>query len=129
MTTNPSQYADAPAPMTPGQERSWATVGHVVPMVAMVLSAGTLGFVASLVLYIMYKDRGPFVRQAVANSLNIQIMTGVGLIVSAVLMLVLIGFVTYPLVLVAGFVLHLVAALHTNRGEWYTPPFTPRLVR
>lgn len=115
--------------MTPQQERSWATIAHVVPLVALVVSVGTLGFVASLVIYLMYKDRGPFVRAAAANSLNIQIMTGIGLIISALLMLVLIGFVTYPLVCLAAIVLHAIAASKANQGEWYTPPMTPSLVK
>ena len=38
-------------------------VAHVVPLAATVLSAGTLGFVGSLVVFLLYKDRGPFVRQ------------------------------------------------------------------
>jgi hypothetical protein len=53
------------------------TLAHAIPLVAMVVSAGFLGFVASLVLYVMYKDRGPFARENAANSLNIQITTGI----------------------------------------------------
>ena len=132
MTTQPSIPSYEPAetsPMTPAQERSWATVSHVVPMVAMVLSAGFLGFIASLILYLAYKDRGPFVRQAAANSLNIQITTGIILLISLPLMLLLVGFVTFGLAIVAAFVLHLIAALKANQGEWYSPPFTIRFVK
>ena len=39
----------------------------------MVLSAGFLGFLGSLAVYIIYKDRGPFVRAHAANSVNVQI--------------------------------------------------------
>jgi uncharacterized Tic20 family protein len=53
----PPGYGAPAAPLTPEQERSWATLSHVIPLVAMVLSAGTLGFVGSLVIYLMYKDR------------------------------------------------------------------------
>lgn len=91
-------------------------VTHVIALGAMVLSAGTLGFVASLVIYLMYKDRGPFVRAHAANCLNIQIMTAIGLVISVVLMLLLVGFVTYFLVLAAAFVLHIIGArLHAGR--------------
>lgn len=114
--------------ISPQEEKTWGVISHVVPAVALVASAGTLGFVASLVIYLLYKDKGPFVRQQAANSLNLQIATLIGLVVSAVLMLVLIGFVLYPLVIVWAVVLHIIGALKSNSGEWWTPPLTPRFV-
>jgi uncharacterized Tic20 family protein len=121
-------YGSETSPISPGQERTWGMLSHVVPLVAMVLSAGTLGFVGSLVIYLLYKDRGPFVRQNAANSLNIQIITGVVLLISLPLMLVLVGFVTYGLALVVAFVLHVIGAVRASNGEWWNPPLTPRLV-
>ena len=116
-------------PMTADSERTVGMLAHLVPLIAMVFSAGTLGFVASLVIYLVYKDRGPFARENAVNSLNVQIMTAIMLVISLVLMLVLIGFVTYPLALVFAFVVHLIGAMKANRGEWWKPPLTPRFVR
>jgi uncharacterized Tic20 family protein len=121
-------YAPQPT-ISPAQERTLGAAAHGVPLVAMVLSAGLLGFVGSLVIYLMYKDRGPFVRQHAANSLNVQIITGIVLLISIPLMLLLIGFVTYALALVFAFVLHLLGAIKANNGEWWDPPMTPRFVR
>ena len=104
------------------------TLAHAIPLVAMVVSAGLLGFVASLVLYLIYKDRGPFARENAANSLNIQITTGIVLLVSIPLMLVLIGFLTFGIAIVVAFTLHLIGALKANRGEWWRPPLTLRFV-
>ena len=104
------------------------TLAHAIPLVAMVLSAGTLGFVASLILFLIYKDKGPFVRENAANSLNIQITTGIVLLVSIPLMFVLIGFLTFAAALVVAFVLHLIGLIRANRGEWWRPPLTLRLV-
>lgn len=126
MTENP--YAGRPASVSPSEERSWGTLAHAIPLVAMVVSAGTLGFVASLILYLVYKDRGPFVRENAANSLNIQITTGIVLLVSIPLMFVLVGFLTFAAALVVAFVLHLLGALKANRGEWWRPPMTLQLV-
>ncbi len=114
--------------LTPSEERTWGVVVHAVPAAALVVSAGTLGFVASLVIYLVYKDKGPFARQQAANSLNIQLMTLICLVVSAVLMLVLIGFVLYPLVIAIAVILHVIGAIKSNNGEWWTPPMTPRFV-
>jgi uncharacterized protein len=127
---HPQDSYAAPRPsISPAQERSLGAVAHGVPLVAMVLSAGLLGFVGSLVIYLMYKDRGPFVRQHAANSLNVQIITGIVLLVSLPLMLLLIGFATYAIALVFAFVMHLLGAIKANNGEWWDPPMTPRFVR
>ena len=77
----------------------------------------------------MYKDRGPFVRQHAANSLNVQIITAILLLASTVLMIVFIGFLTYGLVIVVATVIHVIGAVKANNGEWWTPPLTPQLVK
>lgn len=123
------QYAAPQTPISPSQERTLGSLAHAVPLVAMVLSAGLLGFVGSLVIYLMYKDRGPFVRAHAANSVNVQVITGIVLLLSFPLMLLLVGFVTYPLALVFAFVMHVVGALKAHRGEWWDPPMTPGFVR
>lgn len=128
MAQTPDPYAVQPGTVSPAEERTMGTLAHGIPLVAMVVSAGLLGFVASLVLFLMYKDRGPFARENLANSLNIQITTGIVLLVSLPLMLVLVGFLTYGIAIVVAFVLHLVGALKANRGEWWRPPLTPRFV-
>ena len=122
-------YRPDQTPISPAAERNLGAISHVVPAVAMVLSAGTLGFIGSLVIYLLYKDRGPFVRQHAANSLNVQIMTGIILLISLPLMLVLVGFVTFPLALVWAGVLHVIGAIRASKGEWWNPPLTPRFVR
>ena len=126
---DPAAYGAAGPVSTDAEDRTMGALSHGVPLVTMVLSAGTLGFVASLIVYLVYKDRGPFVRAHAANSLNVQIMTAIVLVLSFPLMLVLIGFITYPLALVAAFVLHLLGTRKAYRGELWTPPFTPRFVR
>lgn len=121
-------YQPDQTPITPAQERTWGTISHVVPAAAMVLSAGFLGFVGSLVVYLLYRDKGPFVRAHAANSLNVQITTGIILLVSLPLMLILVGFLTFGIALVWAFVLHVLGAVKANNGEWWNPPFTPRFV-
>ncbi|HSX68851.1 DUF4870 domain-containing protein [Nocardioides sp.] len=137
MTQNPSgpnPYAPPPASaiqLTPQEERSWSIGVHVVTGAAMVLSAGTLGFVAALVVYLMYKDRGPFVRHHSANALNIQLTSLVWGVAVFVFGIVTIG-VGWALFLVIPFVagaLHLLGAMAAFRGEWTNPPLTIRFIR
>lgn len=118
----------APDLLSPQEQRTYGMLSHLAPAIALPLSAGTLGFVASLVVYLMYKDRGDYVRQHAANSLNVQIMTLILLLVSGLLMFVLIGFLTYPLVCVVATVIHIIGAVKANNGEMWTSPLTPRFV-
>lgn len=122
-------YGAPVAPLTPENERQIGALAHGVAGAATAFSGGTLGFIAALVIYLIYKDRGPFVRAHAANALNVQIMTGIALIVSGILMFVLIGFITYPIILVVGVVLHIIGALKAWNGEWWTPPLTPQFVK
>ena len=58
----PGAYPPGPEALAPEQQRSYGMLAHLAPAIALPLSAGTLGFVASLVVYLMYRDRGDFVR-------------------------------------------------------------------
>lgn len=131
MSENPyAVHSNPNAPLTPEQERTWAVGTHVITGAATVLSVGTLGFVAALVVYLMYKDRGPFVRRAAANSMNIQLnglLWYVGVVIVGVLTLG-IGFVLWPVVAVVMVALHVIAAVKNSQGQWYDPPFTIRFV-
>ncbi|MEO7268660.1 MAG: DUF4870 domain-containing protein [Knoellia sp.] len=115
--------------LDPAQQRQWGMLAHVIPLIAMVLSAGLLGFVGSLIIYVLYKDRGDFVRRHAANSLNIQIITGIILLVSIPLMFVLVGFVTFFGAFVFAFILHIIGAMRANEGQPWTPPMTPQFVK
>lgn len=125
---NPATAYAQPVPLSPHEERQMGALAHGLCAGAMFFSGGTLGFVAALVMYALYKDRGPFVRAHVTNALNLQISIGIGLIVSAILMLALVGFVTYPFIWVGGIVLHIIGAVKASSGQWWTPPLTPRIL-
>lgn len=115
--------------VTPEEERNLGMIAHLAPAILLPLSAGTAGFVVSLVIFLVYKDRGPFVRAHAANSLNVQIITGIVLLLSVPLMFVLIGFITYPAALVFAVVVHVIGAMKANQGQWWNPPLTPTFVR
>lgn len=131
-------YRSAPTTMSPQDERTWGAVSHAGAVVAMICSAGFLGFLASIVVFVMYKDRGPFVRSHAANSLNVQISMFIWLVVATVLYVVLgiitlgVGFVVFLPVFAVPFVvagvLHVVGAVKAYNGEWWNPPLTPRFV-
>ncbi|WP_224277052.1 DUF4870 domain-containing protein [Nocardioides lacusdianchii] len=132
-------YRMPPTTMSPQDERTWGAISHAGAVVAMICSAGFLGFIASIAVYVIHKDRGPFVRSHAANSINIQISMFIWLVVATIVYVVLsiltlgIGFVVLlpiflvPLV-IAG-VLHVIGAVKAYNGEWWNPPLTPAFVK
>jgi uncharacterized Tic20 family protein len=115
----PGEYATGPLMSDPDQ-RMWATLAH--------LSGLVLSIVGPLVIYLLMKDRGRFVRSQALEALNFQITVLIAVVVSSVLILVLIGLVLLPIIGVAAFVLMILAAIAANRGEEYHYPLTLRLV-
>ncbi|MEI2713581.1 MAG: DUF4870 domain-containing protein [Nocardioides sp.] len=134
----PPTYATPPQAMTPGDEKTWSVVAHGAALAAMFFSAGFLGFLGSLVVYLLYRDRGPFVRAHSANSLNIQItmfLWLIGLTIAAVVIGILtLGIaliVLIPLLMAAPLfaaVLHIIGLMKANNGDWWDPPMTIRFV-
>ena len=92
---DPRHRGRPPNPLSPTEERTTGVLAHGVALGATVLSGGVLGFVAALVMYLIYRDRGPFVRAHSANALNIQIIAGIVMLISLPLMIVLVGFLTF----------------------------------
>lgn len=132
-------YGPPQPPMSPQDERTWGMLSHAGAVVAMLFSAGFLGFVASVAVYMIHKDRGPFVRSHAANSINVQISMFVWLVVAGVLYVILglvtlgIGFVFFLPIFAVPFaiagILHVIGAVKAYNGEWWNPPLTPQIVR
>ncbi|CAM3685153.1 DUF4870 domain-containing protein [Nocardioides zeicaulis] len=135
----PQGYRPPAQPMSAQDERTWGMLSHAGAVVAMVVSAGFLGFVASVAVYLIHKDRGPFVRSHAANSINVQISMFVWLVVLGVVYVVLgivtlgIGFVlllpVFAVPLVWAGILHVIGAVKAYNGEWWNPPLTPQIIR
>ncbi|WP_228479373.1 DUF4870 domain-containing protein [Microbacterium atlanticum] len=124
MTTPPPQYpygaAAPPQPMTPADEKLWATLVH--------LGGLFFGFLAPLVGYLVLKDRGPFVRAHTATALNFQLTLLIAYVVGTVLTFLIIGIFILIAAYILNIVLCIVAAVKANRGEWYTYPLTIRFL-
>ncbi|MEZ5193793.1 MAG: DUF4870 domain-containing protein [Nocardioides sp.] len=63
-----TSHYQTPQPSITPQRADLGMLTHAIALGAMVVSAGTLGFVASLVIYLSYRDKGPFVRARGARS-------------------------------------------------------------
>lgn len=110
------------------EEKTWALTAHLVPLAAMWFSAGFLGFVAGIVVYILSKDKGSLARNFAAQALNIQITAFIYFLICLPLCLVLIGFILIPIVWIWATVLHIIALLKAGEGVMWKPPMTFRFV-
>ena len=120
-------YAAAgPAPLSPTDERNWSIAAHLSPFLASFVG---LPFLGPLVIYLIFRDRGPFIRHHAAQALNFQIIVAIGILISVPLMFVLVGFITAGIIAVAAIVFQIVAAVEANNGKWYRYPLTPDWVK
>ncbi|GAB7191373.1 hypothetical protein NUM3379_20800 [Kineococcus sp. NUM-3379] len=132
--------APPPAPsghghlLSPPEQRTWGMVAHVLGIASWGLG---LPFLGPLVVYLVYRDRGAFVRGHAAEALNAAIST---LLYTVALALVLFaaGFVTFGLAFLLWWVLALPAvgvlvcgilgAVAASSGRAYRYPLVLRLV-
>lgn len=119
-------YGVAPQPMTQQDEKTWATLVHLAPFAAAFVG---LPFLGPLIVFLILKDRGPFVRFHAAQALNFQIITTIALWAFVLLSFVLIGIPFLILTAIAWVVLPIVGAIKANNGEWYRYPLTPEIVK
>lgn len=100
---------------------------RTMAMLAQLLGILT-GFLGPLVMYLVARDDQPFLKHHAAEALNFQLTVLIAYVVSFVLMIVLIGFVTFIVVWVGALVLSIMATVAANRGEWYRYPLSIRMV-
>lgn len=118
----PQPYGQAPmaGPLSVSDEKLWSTLSHIsIPFV---------GFLGPLIVYLAFRERGPFVRAHAIESLNFSILYSIAQVACVVLSVVGIGAILLPLVGIAALVLCILAALAANRGELYAYPVNWRLV-
>ena len=118
--------ASGPAPLSPADERTWAIAAHLSPFLASFVG---LPFLGPLVIYLVFRDRGPFVRHHAAQALNFQIIVMIALVVFGLLSLALIGIPFLIATGVAAIVFQIIAAVEANNGKWYRYPLTPDWVK
>ena len=119
-TPPPNPY-QAPAQMSPADEKLWATLIHI---------GGILfSFLPALIGYIVLKDRGPFIRAHTATALNFQITLAIAGFVGGILTIIGIGFLILAAVWILNIVFSIMAAIAANKGEWYTYPLTIPFVK
>ena len=122
-------YAQAPAgaPLPPDQDKQWASFAHF---------GGIIGFLPALIIWLVFKDRGPRTNTEGKEALNWQITFTIAIIVANIAALVLgwipvIGWIIglLPLAIwVVDIVFSILGGVRVNAGGSYRYPVTLRLI-
>ncbi|WP_083393185.1 DUF4870 domain-containing protein [Curtobacterium sp. MMLR14_010] len=110
-----------PQPLTPEDQRLWATLTHVGGILFTV--------VVPLVAYLVLRDRGGFVREHTRQALNFHITATIASAVATATTVLLVGFVLLPIIGVLVVVFGILAAIAANQGRFYRYPLTIEFVK
>ncbi|HEX6877142.1 MAG TPA: DUF4870 domain-containing protein [Nocardioidaceae bacterium] len=116
----PGGYPAAPPPMRQEDEKLWAVGAHLGPLV--------LGFIAPLVVWLLFKDRSAFLDRHGKEALNFQIAYLVYFFVAGLSLLIVVGLVLLPIVGVAWVVFMVIATVKASQYQDYRYPAIFRLV-
>lgn len=121
--TDPSYQPAAPqpaAPLTEADDRQWASIAHL---------GGILGILPSLIIWLVFKDRGNFSNVEGKEALNFQITLLIAEVVGYIMMAILIGFLIVPAVYIVRIIFSIIAFLKAKDGFPYRYPFALRLIK
>jgi hypothetical protein len=99
----------------------WAILTHVGGIF--------LHWLAPLITFLIFKERGPFVRWHTRQALNFQLTLLLAYIAGIVLAIVFVGFFVILAAYVLNIVFGILAAVAANRGEFYRYPIAIEFVK
>ncbi len=85
------------------------------------------GFIPGLIFFLIASADKPYLKRQAAMALTLSIVTFVGFIASAILMVILIGIVTYIAFGIWALVVCIQGAIATNKGENFSPKFVDKI--
>ena len=120
--TSPQQSAPAAtsAALSPEQDVQWGSFAHL---------GGVIGVLPSLIIWLVFKDRGSFTNTEAKEALNFQITLIFAYIISSILVIVFIGAILIWAVWIVGVVFSIIAFLRAKDGNHYRYPFAVRLIK
>jgi uncharacterized Tic20 family protein len=121
-------YAAPAAPLDPAQDKQWASFAHL---------GGILWVLPSLIIYLVFKDRGQLTRQEAKEALNWQItwliVWFVSVLISVFLVLTPVGFIFSLLIPWALYIVNLIFSIlgfvKVNSGGTYRYPVNFRFIK
>lgn len=122
----PPQLPPGQRPLPPDQERLWAMLAHLLSFVAAYLF---LGFVAPLIVLLVFGPRSAYVRAHAVESLNFNLSWLLYGIAAVILIIIGIGILILIALGLAYLVLVVIASVRANNGEFFRYPLTIRFIR
>lgn len=117
----PPPPAAAAQPLSPADEKLWATLTHVGGIF--------FGFIPALIVYLVLKDRGPFIAAHAKSALNFQLTMLIGYVAGIILSFIIIGIFVIMAVGVVVLIFSIIAAMKANQGEFYTYPLSIKFIK
>jgi uncharacterized Tic20 family protein len=114
-------------------EKLWGMLAHLLTLLGYVVTLGQ--YLAPLVIYLIYKDRSPFVAFHALQALFFQLLAlavGVVLVLFSIVTLGLGVLLAAPLAIalaIAVLIYTILAAIEANKGNWYELPIAGRWAR
>ena len=121
----PAGGRPAGPPMSPDQERLWGMLAHLLSFVAAYLA---LGFVAPLVVLLVFGPRSAYVRAHAVESLNFNLSWLLCAIVGGILLIIGIRLQILIARGIAAVVLVIIASVQANNGQFFRYPLTIRFI-
>lgn len=108
-------------PLNDAETRQWAGFAHL---------GGILGFLPSLIIWLVFRERSAFVDQEAKKALNFQITLAIGYVALSILNFVVPVFGLFNLAIwVVGVIFSVLGFQAVNRGQAYKYPFSLELVK
>jgi uncharacterized protein len=115
---------DQAEPLTPTQDRQWATLSHF---------GAVLGCIPSLAIYLVFRHRGPFTAQEAKEALNFTLPPTVFAVLANLLALIpvvggifgIVAMLIWLFMTVSG----VAAGIQCNKGRPYRYPLNLRLIQ
>lgn len=126
----PQQPYVAQPPLNPSDEKTWAILTHILGIF--------FGFIPSLIVYLVFKGRGPFLEAHSKTALNFQIswtlysialFIVIGIITAVTLGIGAVLFVVIYLVPIVVIVFSIIAAVKASQGQYYQYPLTIAFIK
>ena len=106
--------------MRPDDEKLWAVGAHLGPLL--------LGFIAPLIVWLVFRERSAFLDRTAKEALNMQLSYLIYFLVAGFSLILLVGLVLLPAVGIAWLVLMIVATVKVANFEDYRYPAIIRFI-
>jgi hypothetical protein len=108
-------------------ENMWAMFCHLGGLFGIVFPFGNI--IVPLVIWLVHRDKFPLVDDQGKEAVNFQISISIYLIASALMILIVVGFVLLIALLIFALVVTVSAAIQASKGGKYRYPFSIRFIQ